>query len=72
MAFKSNNPKKLNRILGIEISENDIIASEILFAKNNINLTSGFRLNIPVLQDINKTITLFKQNLKAFNIKTKE
>ncbi|MBI3590115.1 MAG: PilN domain-containing protein [Candidatus Melainabacteria bacterium] len=72
MVFKSNNPKKLNRVLGIEISENDIVASEILFAKNTINITSGFRLNIPVLQDINKTVTLFKQNLKAFNIKTKE
>lgn len=72
MAFKSDKSKKLNRILGIEISENDIIATEIIFAQNKVNLLNGFRLSIPVLQDINKTIKLFKQNLKTLNIKTKD
>lgn len=65
-------PKKLSKIIGIDISENDIIASEVTFTKNNININSGFRLPIPVFQDINKTIALLKQNLKALNIKTKE
>lgn len=72
MAIKTNQQKKLNRILGVEISENDIIATEIIFTKNSINLSRGFRLPITVFQDINKTIKLFKQNLKVLNIKTKE
>ena len=72
MAFKSNKSKNLNRILGIEISENDIIATEIIFVQNKINLSNGFRLSIPVFQDIDKTIKLFKQNLKTLNIKTKD
>lgn len=64
--------KKYNSVVGVEISENCIIVAEIKFVKNNINLSSGFRLDIPVFQDINNTITLFKQSLRASNIKTKE
>lgn len=71
MAIK-NNLKKLNKIVGIEISENDIIVVEISFIKNNITITNGFRLHLPVFQDINKTTILLKQNLKTLNIKTKE
>src|SRR3989338_9389530 len=73
MPPKINNPKKLNRVLGIEISESDIIACEILFQKNDIiNINRGFRLHIPFLQDTNKTIALIKQSLKSANIKTKD
>ena len=72
MADKLKKQKKFNRIVGIEISENDILAVEIFIFRNTINITGGFRLNIPFLQDIDKTIALLKQSLKVANIKTKE
>ena len=65
-------PKKYNKILGLDISENSITVIEIQFVKNNINITNGFQINNPTFQDINQTLQLIKQNLKAFNIKTKE
>ncbi len=64
--------KKYNRILGFDISENSIVAIEIQFVKNNINIINGFQINNPTFQDLNQTIQLIKQNLKAFNIRTKE
>ena len=64
--------KKYNRILGFDISENSIVAIEIQFVKNNVNIINGFQINNPTFQDINQTIALVKQNLKAFNIRTKE
>ena len=67
-----NQNKKYNKFLGFEISENNLVALEIQVIKNNINITNGFRLNIPIFQDLNKTVTLINQNLKAYNIKTKD
>lgn len=64
--------KKYNRILGIDISENSIIGLEIQFVKNNINIVNGFEINNPTFQDINQTIQLIKQSIKAYNIKTKD
>ena len=64
--------KKYNRILGFDISENSITAIEIQFVKDNINIINGFQINNPTFQDLNQTIHLIKQNLKAYNIKTKE
>ena len=64
--------KKYNKILGLDISENSIVAIEIQFVKNNINIVNGFQINNPTFQDINQTIELIKQNLKAFNIRTRE
>ena len=64
--------KKYNKILGFDISENSIVAIEIQFVKNNINIINGFQINNPTFQDINQTIELIKQNLKAFNIRTRE
>ncbi len=64
--------KKYNRILGFDISENSIVVIEIQFIKNNINIINGFQINNPIFQDLNQTIELIKQNLKAFNIKTRE
>ncbi len=64
--------KKYNRILGIDISENSIIGIEVQFVRNNINIINGFQINNPTFQDINQTIQLVKQNLKAYNIKTKD
>lgn len=64
--------KKLNKLLSIEISENDIICVELFFLKETISIKNAFRINIPVFQDVNKTVTLFKQTLKSLNIKTKE
>ena len=72
MAVKDQKLKKYNNVAGVEISENCIIVSEIKFVKNNLNLTSGFRLDVPVFQDINNTVSLFKQSLRASNIKTKD
>ncbi|GEM_PF-3268498 len=72
MFFKSDKLKKLNRIIGIEISENDVIGVELLFIKDKVYLKNGFRLNVPVFQDPSKTISLIKQTLKSLNIKTKE
>ena len=64
--------KRYNKILGFDISENSIIALEIQFVKDNINIINGFEINNPTFQDANQTIQLIKQNLKAYNIKTKE
>ena len=64
--------KKYNRILGFDISENSIVVIEIEFVKTNINIINGFQINNPTFQDLNQTIALIKQNLKAFNIRTKE
>ncbi len=64
--------KNLNRIIGLEITENNIVAVEIQFTKNSINILGGFRLNIPVFQNLNHTTELLKQALKASNIKTKD
>ena len=72
MFFKSVKSKQLNKIVGIEISENDVIGVELFFIKDKVYIKNGFRLNIPVFQDPNKTITLIKQTLKSLNIKTKE
>ena len=68
----NKNPKKLNKILGFEISESNIVVVEVQSIKNKINLTNGFKINIPVFQDINKTISIIGQYLKTSNIKTKE
>ncbi len=68
----NKNPKKLNKILGFEISESNVVVVEVQFVKNKINLTNGFKINIPVFQDINKTISIISQYLKTSNIKTKE
>ena len=65
-------PKTLNKILSFEISESNIVVVEVQFVKNKINLTNGFKINIPVFQDINKTISIISQFLKTSNIKTKE
>ncbi len=65
-------PKKYNRILGIDISENSIIGVELQFIKTNINIINGFQINNPTFQDLNQTIQLIKQNLKAYNIRTRE
>jgi Tfp pilus assembly protein PilN len=64
--------KTLNRIIGIEIAENNIIAVEIQFTKNSINILGGFRLNLPVFQNLTHTVELFKQALKASNMKTRD
>ncbi len=64
--------KKYNRMLGLDISENSIIGLEIQFIKDNVNIINGFEINNPTFQDINQTIQLIKQNLKAYNIKTKD
>lgn len=72
MPSKIQKSKKYNSVIGIEISENCIVAVEIKFQKNNINITNGFRLDVPVFQDINNTVALLKQSLKGANIKTKE
>ena len=72
MASKTKNLKKYNKILGLEISENNLSILEIQYVKNNINVTNGFNLNIPIFQDLNNTISLIKQNLKILNIKVKD
>lgn len=64
--------KKHSKILGFEISENNLFCVEIHFVKNNINIVNAFRLDMPIFQDLNKTITLIKQQLKALKIKTKD
>lgn len=64
--------KKYNRILGIDISESSIVGVELQFVKTNINITNGFQINNPTFQDINQTIQLIRQNLKAYNIRTGE
>ncbi len=68
----SKTPKKLNKILGIEISESNIIGVEVQFAKNKILLTNGFKINIAVFQDVNKSISIINQYLKSSNIRTKD
>ena len=72
MALKAKNFKKYNRLLGLDISENNISLVEVVFIKNKVIITNGFHLNISTFKDINNTVSLIKQNLKALNIKTKE
>lgn len=72
MANEKKNLKKYTNLLGLEISENTISCVEVKYVKNNFNITGGFRLDVPVFQDLNKTIALLKQNLKLLNIKSKE
>ena len=72
MASKPKKIKKYNKILSLDISENSIIAIEVQFAKNNVYISNGFKLNNPTFQDVNQTVELIKQNIKAYNIKTKE
>lgn len=69
---KSTLQKKITRILGFEISENNLTVVEIQLIKNNIHITNGFRLTIPVFQDLNQTVSLISQNLRALHIKTKD
>lgn len=69
MAKKERN---FNKIVGFEIAENNIVAVEIQFTKNSINISGGFKLNLPVFQNVNHTVELIKQSLKAANIKTKD
>ena len=64
--------KKYNKVLGIEISESNLIAAEIQFVKNNIHITNAFRLDIPVFQDLNQTVNFIRQTLRALNIRTKD
>lgn len=72
MANKIKTDKKYNKLLGFDFSENNLAVVEIQFLKNKINVTGAFTLNIPILQDLNQTVSLIKQNLKSLNIKTKE
>ena len=64
--------KKRNRILGFDISENSIVALEVSLTKRGVSIVNGFQLNTPVLQDLNQTAEVVQQNLKAYNIKTKD
>lgn len=66
------NQKKFNKLICFDISENNLICVEAQFTKDNVNITNGFKLNIPIFQDINQTINYIKQNLKSTNIKTKD
>lgn len=72
MANNIENYKKYQKIIGFDVSENNISAVEIHFSKNIWNVNSGFKISIPVFQDIEKTVSLIKENLKTSNIKTKE
>lgn len=72
MMARAQNLKKHNKILGFEISENNLFCVEIHFVKNNINIVNAFRLDMPIFQDLNQTITLIKQHLRALKIKTKD
>lgn len=72
MASKAKTNKTYNKILGFDISENNLVAIEILFTKDKVNITQGFHLNIGTLQDINHAASLISQNLKSMAIKTKD
>ena len=69
MAFKQ---KKYNKLLGIDISENNLVVTELQLIKDRFKLLNFFSLNFPIFQDIDKTIYQLKENIKARNIKTKE
>lgn len=62
----------LNRFVSLEISEECIVAVELQFQNGVVNLLNGFRIDVPVFNDINATVNLIKQNLKSSNIKTKD
>ena len=72
MFGKNKNIKKLNSVLGLEISENSVVVVEVKFDKDSINILNGFRIDVPVFQDINQTISLLNQNLKLLGIKTRQ
>ncbi|MBI2996618.1 MAG: PilN domain-containing protein [Candidatus Melainabacteria bacterium] len=72
MEIKLKKNHKYNKLISIELSENNLIATEVQFVKNKIYITGTFTLNIPILQDINQTISLIKEGIKKSNIKTKD
>lgn len=72
MVNRTHNLKKHNKIIGFDISENNLFAVEIHFVKNTINIVNAFRLDIPIFQDLNQTISLIRQYLKSLRIKTKD
>lgn len=71
MIGKAQKLKKLNKIVGLEVSESCIVAVEMQFTKNSIFITNGFTLEIPVFEDLNKTAEYLKQNFKVSGIKTR-
>ena len=64
--------KRYNKILSLEISEGSIAAVEIQFGKNGIHITNGFYFNNPTFQDVDQTVNLLRENIKAHRITTKD
>lgn len=64
--------KILNRVLALDISEESILAVEIQTAKGLIGIQNGFKINIPVFNDLNKTISELKSQIKLSKIKTRD
>ncbi|MBI1857920.1 MAG: PilN domain-containing protein [Candidatus Melainabacteria bacterium] len=72
MAGKTKTGKKFKKILALEICESGIVATEVQFVKNSVVLLNSFRLDIPVFDDLNKTIQYLKQTIRASHITTKD
>lgn len=72
MANKNKSIKRLAKVLALDISDDGIVAIEIQFVKNVVSITGGFRIDLPVFSDFNKSIEIVKQNLKLAKIKTKD
>ena len=68
----SNKNKKYNKIIGIEISENDIFGVELLNEKGAPFLSNAFSLHIPAFENVGKTIEYINQSIKSSHIKSKD